>query len=167
MKITMKNSARETTSTPIHKAGEPFKAEAISLNLASGILFIPFAVLVMVVAQWWTVGWDTFAQYYLYAFIITLAFGLWFPYSKMVRRSVTFYPDEVVIGKREIHIDTIKHVVSERHGNTIILHLTNIKDPVQIRMENEYQRQTRDFLIGWCAEADISFEEKNRAEGTK
>lgn len=156
-------SRKHVQNTEVGKEDGQYSVDAIAYNLATGIFFIPLALFVMVIAQWSATEWsDTLTQIYLYIFLVMLIFALWFPFSPMVKRKVTFHSDKVMIGKRVIEVKKIKRMVIEKNGTILALKVDKINEPVKVKLENKFHSGMKSFLIEWCTQAKIPLAEKEQ-----
>lgn len=140
------------------KEEESFVIPATSINMGSNSFFLTFLAFFMTVLLYWIFGWGSLiTKSFLFGSIALLVFSFWFPYSKFVERRVEINGERVKIGKRDLFYREFKEIICRDQGNIIEFHLTYTNEPINIRPEEAFRQEMREYLKGWCNQVGISF----------
>lgn len=148
------NWQKKNEETPI------FRAAATSVNMSAAVFYIVIATLTMLGYYWYTDGWNHYTNILLLVNIFVLGFTIWFAYSPFVEKIMIFYPEKILAGHRELHVDQIERIEMDEDGVTYEFYLTYLDESYELRIENEDQARTKHFMILWCEENGLHMEWK-------
>lgn len=137
-----------------------FSGEGISLNNSVRPAYGSLALIVITVLYFYSDGWATLTKSFMIVTIISVIFTVWFPYSPFVKVTLIAKGDVLQVGKKMMEADEIEKIVCEAYGLVVKFHLGQEKESLDLRMENDEQRKTRDFLQTWAKQHGVYFIEE-------
>lgn len=139
---------------------ETYKGEGISLTRSARPVFLFISLFVLSGLFMYSHGWTTITQWIVSLTIVVLIFCIWFPYSPFVKIELYIVDDQVHIGKYIYTIEQIDKIVNNKEGLTYDIHLINKTEPISIRMDEGFQKNSSDYIQQWANYHEIDYEKK-------
>lgn len=136
-----------------------FEATAISPSMAKTSLKITGAAFFVSISLLFREGLDTIIKFYFFVSFALLIYSLCLPYTKLIHRKFVLTHDTIFVGRRNVPEDLIVHVISEGKGRKFNIYFETIKYPFIIKVTEEDQVRSWEFLKSWCEHRDIPFKQ--------
>lgn len=137
-----------------------YKGEGISLTRSARPMYLLISLLTISGLFMYSHGWSTITKWFVGVTIVVLIFCIWFPYSPFVKIELHITDDKVYIGKYLYTVKDIVKIINQREGIIIEFHMEHLNEPISVRMDEGFQKDSSDYLQMWANFHNISYETK-------
>lgn len=134
-----------------------YTGQAISLTRSVRPFFLLIGLATITGLFIYSDGWATITKWFLASTVLVLIFCIWFPYSPFVKIQLRVEDEKIFVGKDVLLAQQITKIVNQGEGLTIQFHMPDLQEPLQVRMDNDYQRDASEFLEKWAAQHDVPY----------